>query len=256
MPTTTTHYGLLKPLVNSATDQDLWGGYLNTDMDTIDAQLWIAQNYITRAITSSDSVVVGDRHKMLLCNATSGAQTITLPAAATAGDGFTFAIKKTDATANAVTLDASGSETIDGSLTYALSTQNKGIILTTNGTAWYVQATTPDPVTPPAYASNSTSNTGTATAEALTPANFGTQQSKAAPGYQRLPGGIILQWGRATAGTGSVTFPVAFSSACYSVTYAIDTSTASNIGGVFNVTTTGFSLNTGAVGYYWIAVGS
>jgi len=39
MPTYTTNYGLAKPLVNSAVDQDLWGGELNTNMDTIDTTL-------------------------------------------------------------------------------------------------------------------------------------------------------------------------------------------------------------------------
>lgn len=40
MPTTTTHYGLLKPLVNNPTDQDLWGGYLNDNMDTLDTVIY------------------------------------------------------------------------------------------------------------------------------------------------------------------------------------------------------------------------
>jgi microcystin-dependent protein len=40
MPTTTTHYGLLKPLVNNPTDQDLWGGYLNENMDTLDTVIY------------------------------------------------------------------------------------------------------------------------------------------------------------------------------------------------------------------------
>lgn len=38
MPTTTTNLSLSKPLVNNATDQDLWGGYLNTDLDTLDSE--------------------------------------------------------------------------------------------------------------------------------------------------------------------------------------------------------------------------
>lgn len=37
MPTQTTNYGLFKPLVNDATDEDLWGGYLNDNMDTLDS---------------------------------------------------------------------------------------------------------------------------------------------------------------------------------------------------------------------------
>lgn len=39
MPTFTTNYNLAKPLVNDATDQDLWGGELNDDMDIIDSTM-------------------------------------------------------------------------------------------------------------------------------------------------------------------------------------------------------------------------
>lgn len=39
MPTVTPNIGLYKPLVNDPTDQDLWGGYLNTNADTLDALL-------------------------------------------------------------------------------------------------------------------------------------------------------------------------------------------------------------------------
>lgn len=39
MPTYTTNYHLAKPLVNSAVDQDLWGGELNNDMDIIDSTM-------------------------------------------------------------------------------------------------------------------------------------------------------------------------------------------------------------------------
>lgn len=39
MPTLTPNLGLYKPLVNNATDADLWGGYLNDDMDILDAAI-------------------------------------------------------------------------------------------------------------------------------------------------------------------------------------------------------------------------
>lgn len=39
MPNLTTNYSLNKPLVNDATDEDLWGGYLNDSMDDIDTQM-------------------------------------------------------------------------------------------------------------------------------------------------------------------------------------------------------------------------
>lgn len=51
MPTTTTNYSLYKPLVNDATDEDQWGGYLNDNMDTLDLEL--AKYRIVTAVTSS-----------------------------------------------------------------------------------------------------------------------------------------------------------------------------------------------------------
>lgn len=40
MPTTTTNYGFNKPLVNNATDADLWGGQLNSNWDDLDTELF------------------------------------------------------------------------------------------------------------------------------------------------------------------------------------------------------------------------
>lgn len=39
MSTLTPNYNLIKPGVNDPTDQDLWGGYLNTDLDIIDTTM-------------------------------------------------------------------------------------------------------------------------------------------------------------------------------------------------------------------------
>lgn len=136
MPTLTPNYSLSKPLVNDPTDQDLWGGELNSNMDTIDSELKIAVDTVHNSITSSYTLLISDRKKILLCDATSGAITISLLAAATAGDGFTLTVKKTDSSGNSVTLDGSGSETIDGALTYALSSQYGAITLICDGTNW------------------------------------------------------------------------------------------------------------------------
>jgi hypothetical protein len=40
MPTFTTNYNFNKPLVNNATDADLWGGQLNTNFDSLDTLLF------------------------------------------------------------------------------------------------------------------------------------------------------------------------------------------------------------------------
>lgn len=65
MPTSTTNLSLNKPLVNNATDADLWGGYLNTNFDTLDSQAVLAtvvKNYadyqVSRAKLKDTSEVV------------------------------------------------------------------------------------------------------------------------------------------------------------------------------------------------------
>lgn len=56
---------------------------------------------------------------------------------------------------------------------------------------------------------------------ALTPGRLasafqGSNQSLSSNGYQKIPGGLILQWGNATGtGSGTITFPIAFTTACY-----------------------------------------
>jgi hypothetical protein len=78
----------------------------------------------------------------LLCNATGGAFTVTLPVAA-AHPGRVFTIKKIDASVNAVTIDGDGAETIDGAATYALTAQWQSVVLQCNGTSWFVLSKNP-----------------------------------------------------------------------------------------------------------------
>lgn len=78
-----------------------------------------------------------------------------------------------------------------------------------------------------------------------------------ANGYQRLPSGLIIQWGVANAtdpGT-TVTFPVAFPTACLAVT-ATYGQTGDKISlGAHTFTTTTFRLYGWNYSTYWIAVG-
>jgi hypothetical protein len=73
----------------------------------------------------------------LLCDATTAAFTVTLPAAAS-NSGLTYIIKKIDASVNAVTVDANLAETIDGALTKVLSAQYAFVVIQSNGTNWFV----------------------------------------------------------------------------------------------------------------------
>ena len=71
-----------------------------------------------------------------LVNATAGAITVTLPTAA--DNGSYFIIKKTDTTANAVTIDGYSTETIDNSNTIALYDQYNYVGIVSNGVNWVV----------------------------------------------------------------------------------------------------------------------
>lgn len=82
----------------------------------------------------------GSPKHVYLCDATSGAITVTLPAVADADPtaGRVVTVKKTDASGNAVTLDADGSETIDGATTKALSSQYDSVTIVSDGTSWHI----------------------------------------------------------------------------------------------------------------------
>lgn len=105
---------------------------------TIDNALSLEQLWTTTTKTSNYPVVEADRDKLIRADATSGTLTITLLAAATAGDGFTVAVKKIDSGGNTVVIDGNASETIDGATTLTLNNQNEVAVLMSNGTLWSV----------------------------------------------------------------------------------------------------------------------
>lgn len=105
---------------------------------TVDNALSIEQLWTTVTKTTSYQTVEMDRDKLIRSDATSGTLTITLLAAATAGDGFMIAVKKIDNSVNAVVIDANSSETIDGQQTLSLNNQYEVVLLVSNGTTWNV----------------------------------------------------------------------------------------------------------------------
>jgi hypothetical protein len=87
-----------------------------------------------QTITAASDTLVNTDHTNL-CDCTSNAITINLPAASA---GQQFVIKKIDASANAVTIDGNASETIDGALTATLTTQYESITLVSDGSNWFI----------------------------------------------------------------------------------------------------------------------
>ena len=86
-----------------------------------------------RSVTTTGNVVSGDY--MLICDATAGAITMTLPPAALV-PGRIYTFKRINA-GNAVIVDGYGAETIDGAATHTLGTQWNGATVMSNGVAWF-----------------------------------------------------------------------------------------------------------------------
>lgn len=86
--------------------------------------------------TYTTSTTIGQGQDVVLADATSGAVTITLPPAAERFKEYT--IKKMDASGNAVIIDGSGAETIDGATTVSMTTQYETRTIASNGTQWVI----------------------------------------------------------------------------------------------------------------------
>ncbi|UOF82051.1 putative tail fiber protein [Caudoviricetes sp.] len=103
------------------------------------------------------------------------------------------------------------------------------------------------------------STTGAVTLSSL--ASFA--KSLATSGYQKLPGGLIIQWGVSgtitNGGTTTVTWPIAFTTACLFATWGQQSSShGSTTCIVYSWTTTGATMYQGSgsnIAGYYIAIG-
>src|SRR5689334_22745500 len=75
----------------------------------------------TTSKTGTVNVVAADATKAFPCDASGGAMTVNLPANATLYDGWECLVVKTDSSANTVTIDGNGADTINGALTLVLT---------------------------------------------------------------------------------------------------------------------------------------
>lgn len=166
-------------------------------------------------------------------------------------------------------ISVSGTATFAGVTTAV--TQAAGDNSTKLATTAYVFAATPDSSETVKglieIATNAEAQAGSDALRAITPANLfqafkGSNQSLSASGYQKLPGGFIIQWGyiasRATA-TSTHTFPITFPNACLSLvpTEVFDGVHNDFIKLAANPSPSSFSLRSDSLTYpiYWIAVG-
>lgn len=87
--------------------------------------------------SSSSDITLAATYEVANIDASGGGITITLPAAANIA-GRQYTIRKSDASANAVTVDGNASETINGAATYALTTQYQSVTIMSDGTNWMI----------------------------------------------------------------------------------------------------------------------
>ncbi len=99
--------------------------------------------------------------------------------------------------------------------------------------------------------------TGTSSGNTTSSDFTGANQSLSTSGYQKLPGGLILQWGYTASGV--TTFPIAFPNAAlqaYALPQSASTSSyAPSHSNIINLTTTGFTRTTTSLPIRWFAIG-
>lgn len=162
----------------------------------------------------SPHALTADDAGLVLINAAGGNVVVNLPAANILA-GLPFRIRRIDTTsANTVTVNRSGADTIDeGGTSFTIAPKGTQIIESNGVTAWSTSSGLV--LATPAEAQGFTANK-LITAATLAAAFQGSNQGN---NFQRLPGGFLLQWGTIAAtcsttvtqsnGTLPVTFPVA-----------------------------------------------
>ncbi|MHA2264839.1 MAG: hypothetical protein ACXAEN_20800, partial [Candidatus Thorarchaeota archaeon] len=85
----------------------------------------------------ADSPYTAAANDVVLYDATGGASTVNLPAAAS-NTNAQITVKKVDASVNSVTIDGNLAETIDGALTQVLNAQYESITVVSDGSNWFI----------------------------------------------------------------------------------------------------------------------
>lgn len=190
------------------------------------------------AFNVSTTLALADVGKQIFFCGSTAAQTLTLPDASTvaAGEGYWI----TNQASVAVTLKGNGAQNL--SVNLAGSGQSltnttvlkpgDSVFVPSNGVSqWNIHGYTSDSQFP---------------------------SSLAASGYQKLPSGLIIQWGvnNASPAGSAVTFPITFPASCYVVTTGVSSTGAVNLR-ITALTTVGFTFwrDVQTDTHFWIAIG-
>lgn len=124
------------PAGSDAVGSNLDDHLRNMKMNTRFASNWRVQAAKITAYTAT----ISDHASLILVDCSATAVTVTLPAAATAGDGYRIGIKRSSGASdgNACTIDGSGAETIDGDATVTLDQLNEAHMIACDGSGWHI----------------------------------------------------------------------------------------------------------------------
>lgn len=275
MAGSTTNFNFNLPTVASAIDADLWGTQLNANWTSLDSILvsTSANNTFTGNNTFSGTSGFSGAVSMTSTTApiiNPGAQTADLFTRSTNNSGIVSQHSfdgQNSAAANvtygrittAIVDNTAGSE----DSTVNIQAQNAGSLsagIAISGAGDCAFTTVSGGV----VADAAKTLTGTVTNEVLTPGGFAGNKNLAAKGFYKLPGGLIIQWGKesaiADAATPTVTFDTAFSSSVFSITHSQTNTSGGNTGriGFSSITTTNFVItNVSGVttDVFWMAIG-
>lgn len=90
-------------------------------------------------VAKTAAYTIADGDNTITCDATTAAFTVTLPAGSTSNVGVEHHIKKIDASANAVTVAASGTDTIEGAASVSLASQWAGVVVKHVGSGKWIK---------------------------------------------------------------------------------------------------------------------
>lgn len=94
---------------------------------------------VTTFTPTSSTPVTATVATLMLINASGGNKVVNLPNAASAVVGSVICVKKTDSSANTVTINAAGGDGIDDGTSFLLSLQNEFTFLVSDGVSkWWV----------------------------------------------------------------------------------------------------------------------
>lgn len=128
---TGTHYGF-----RSVPSAALGGVALSAPLHSWD----VGGSFGANITSTSTDITLNATHYTVKVDASGANRTITLPASAGVSRRI-YIIKKTDSSANTVTIDGNASETLDGATTKVINTQWAGYAIQSDGTNWIIIAT-------------------------------------------------------------------------------------------------------------------